>query len=549
MALSETNFGRMLREEDISNQDLISGTTIQSRSGIFKTVGMDSQGNTVFRTTTGKKVTFNPSTTPSGQALAQSTTAAQNANKAAETSVTNNQARFATPVAKTTVTGEEIRELEKKTNLTLYPYIFGGELAIIKHQFSNLNTNKYYLLLALLVYGFDNQVLESSVQGQEKYIIDDAFINDFLALARQPRLAQILKKTPAWQKGCFDGIGKLGSTEVNANNMENNPISGPEKTTPSLVEYLLNQIHPDAVENLEKFCNTIRTRAYLSLPKGAFGSLGRIVAGLQGVVAAFSKIINDIYNGIIFYIQKIYAWINGIIAEMQRLLMKAIERIIPLSLICLILDTVQVILDDINFFTSLFNMSGPLLDYLNTIQNFVNIASNLVTNPFTTVMAYMPPEVQNVINIVNQIGTDPGGFIADNLSNYGYAWVATALQGNLVGALVDKFGPQYAAITPLGNVLTKAAAIVNRYGQGATFFPPTAASLGPNLYNGGREDLYGNPVDPGNIALNTEKNFRAIGDNFKEVGRGFGQLSQEASDFLSKAGDSIQNLFKPEDER
>jgi hypothetical protein len=442
-----------------------------------------------------------------------------------------------------TVSGEEIRELERKTNLTLYPYIFGGELAKIKHQFSNLNTNKYYLLLSLLVYGFDNQVLQSSVQGQEKYIIDDAFISDFLALARQPELAQILKKTPAWQKGCFDGIGKLGSTEMNANNMSNNPISGPERTTPSLVENLLNRIHPDAVDNLEKFCNTIRTRAYLSLPKGSFGSLGRIVTGLQGVVAAFGKIINDIYNGIIFYIQKIYAWINGIVAEMQRLLMKAIEEIIPLRLICLILDTIQVVLDDINFFTSLFNMSGPLLDYLNTFQSFINIASNLVMNPFTTVLAYMPPEVQNIINLVNQVGTDPGGFVADQLSNYGYAWVATALQGNLIGALVDKYGPQYAAITPLGNILTKAAAISNRFGQGATFFPPTAASLGPNLYNGGREDLYGNPVDPGNISVNVRDNVRAVGDNFKDVGRGFGDLSKDASEFLGDVGNSLENLF------
>lgn len=490
-----------------------------------------------------KTYTFDPNVTSLSQVIADSTSAGQSASQAAATSIQNNETRFATPVAKTTVTGEEIRELEKKTNLTLYPYLFGGELAKIKHQFTNLNKNKYYLLLALLVYGFDNKVLQSSIQGYEKYIIDDAFISDFLALARQPQISKILKKTPAWQKGCFDGIGKLGSTEMNASNMSNNPITGPEKTTPSLVEYLLNKIHPEAVENLEKFCNTIRTRAYLSMPKGSFGSLGRIVAGLQGVIGSFSKIINDIYNGVIYYVQKAYAWVNGILQEMQRQLMKAIEKIIPLSLICLILDTIQVILDDINFFTSLFNMSGPFLDYLNTIQNFVNISSNLIRNPFTTVLSYMPQEVQNVVNIVNQIGTDPGGYMADQLSNYGYAWVATALKGNLIGALVDKYGPQYGAITPLGNILTQSAAITSRYGQGATFFPPTAASLGPNLYNGGREDIYGTPVDPGNISLNVENNFRAAGDNLQAVGQGFSDLSKEASEFLGKVGDSFQNLF------
>lgn len=521
-------------------------SSVSKGPGSFR-FGLNTDGKAAFKFGS-KTYTFDPKTTPVSKAIAQRTGAAQSADQAATSATRKSEARFGTPVPKTDVTKSEIRELEKKTNLTLYPFIFGGELAKIKHQFTNLNINKYYLLLSLLVYGFDSQVLEASVQGQQKYIIDDAFVSDFLALARQPEIVDFLKKTPAWQKGCFDGIGKLGSTEMNANNMANNPISGPEKTTPSLVESLLNKIHPDAVDNLEKFCNTIRTRAYLSLPKGSFGSLGRIVAGLQGVVTSFGKIINDIYNGVIFYIQKVYAWVNGILQEIQRQLLKAIERIIPLSLICLILDTIQVVLDDINFFTSLFNMSGPLLDYLNTFQSFINIASNLVTNPFTTVMAYMPPEVQNVINIVNQIGTDPGGFLADQLSNYGYAWVATALQGNLIGALVDKFGPQYAAITPLGNILTKAAAISNRFGQGATFFPSTAASLGPNIYNGGREDLYGNPVDPGNISLNVENNFRSIGDNFRDVGRGFGQLSQESSDFLGKVRDSIKNIFNPEDE-
>ena len=45
-----------------------------------------------------------------------------------------------------TITPKEIKDLEKQTNLTLYPYLFGGELARIKHQFTNLNQNKYYLL-------------------------------------------------------------------------------------------------------------------------------------------------------------------------------------------------------------------------------------------------------------------------------------------------------------------------------------------------------------------------------------------------------------------
>lgn len=485
----------------------------------------------------------NPVPNPQEQS-AQQTSAAQSATKSATTAI-EQSVRRATPAVRSdeVPTPEKIKALERATNLTLYPYLFGGELARIKHCFSNLNRNKYYLLLNLLVYGFDSQTLSSSSQGAGPYVIDQAFINDFLSMAKNPSIGVALRKTPAWAKGSFDDIGKLGVTEANADNMANSPITGPTKTTPSLVEKLLNSIHPDAVENIEKFCNIIRTRAYLSLPKGAFGALGRLVSAINGVIAGFQKIINDIYNGIIFWVQKFFTWINGLINDFTRWLLSKIEELIPLDLICLILDTLQFVLDDINFFTSLFNMSGPFINVLNSIQSFVNVASNFVSNPIQAVSAFFPPEVNQIINAVNQLGTDAGGFIADQLSNYGYAWVATALQGNLIGALVDKFGPQYAAFTPLGNILSKASAIYNRYGQGATFFPPTLASLGPNIYNGGREDLYGNPVDPGNIVANVQENFRVIGDQLQAAGEAAGDIPGEVGDFFKGVGRSVGKLF------
>jgi len=408
-----------------------------------------------------------------------------------------------------TVSPSEISELEKQTNLSLYPYVFGGELARIKHQFSNLNVNKYYLLLNFLVYGFDNKIISSSIQGTEKYVIDQGFINDFLKMAKQPGLQEALKKTPAYQKGCFDDIGKLGSTQANADNMSNNPMTGPSRSHPSLVTSLINKISPDAMDNLQKFCNAIRTHSYLALPKGAMGSIGRVVAGINGVITAFQGIINDIYNGIMLYIQQIYAWINGIVGQLQQMLLQAIEDIIPLDLICLLLDTFQTILDDVNFFTSLFNMSNSFTEVMGQIQNFVNVGSQFISNPFTALQSLIPSNVNNIIQQINQIGTDPGGFLADQLSNHGYAYVAQALQGNILGALSDKFGPQYAAFNPIGNVLAQSGNILNRYGQGSQMFPAVAASMGPNIYNGGREDVYGHPVNSGNLFSNVAKDFQS----------------------------------------
>lgn len=414
------------------------------------------------------------------------------------------------------VTAKEISDLERQTNLSLYPYMFGGELARVKHQFSNLNTNKYYLLLNFLVYGFDNKILSASFQGNDKFVIDQGFINDFLRMARTPQLQEALKKTPAYQKGCFEDIGKLGTTEANVDNMERSPL-GPKRFQPSLVTNLIEKIRPGALESIEKFCNAIRTRSYLSLPKGALGSIARVVAGINGVISAFQQIINDIYNGIIAYVQQIYAWVNGILAELQKKLLEFIESIIPLDLICLLLDTFQIILDDINFFTSLFNMSNSFTNIMNSIQNVVNLVSSVASNPFSALSSLIPPNVNNILQQINQIGTDPGGFLADQLSNNGYAWVAQAMQGNIVGALINKFGPQYAAFNPIANILAQSGNILNRYGQGAQMYPAVAATMGPNVYNGGREDVYGHPLDPGNIFSNVAESYRSGVESAKSI--------------------------------
>lgn len=396
-----------------------------------------------------------------------------------------------------TVTKKDIKDLEKQTNLSLLPWPF-GELCYIKHCFSNLNSNTYYLLLSMLVYGFDYKVLTSKIVPEhDKAVIDLNFINDFKLMANDPVISKFIRKTPAYAKGCFDNVGCFGVTHaVNGANQSSSPISGPTSNQSSLVTSLINKIHPNATQELESFCNKIRTHAWLSLPKGSFGSLSSIISKINGVITAFQTIISDVYQGCIQLVQKMYAVVNGIINKAQKALLDLVNKIIPLDLLCLILATLQTLLDDVNFFTSLFQMSGPFLNYLNTFQNYLTSASQLVSNPFATIQSYMPPQVNNIINMVNQIGADPNGYLADHLNNYGYGYVLNALQGNLMGAIVNKYGPQYASITPLGNALTQATAVYSRFGGQ---FPSMPATMGPNIYTGNesktKTDVNGNPID------------------------------------------------------
>jgi hypothetical protein len=162
-------------------------------------------------------------------------------------------------------------------------------------------------------------------------------------------------------------------------------------------------------------------------------------------------------------------------------------------------------------------MSNSFTEVLGQIQNYVNIGSQFISNPFSAIQAYIPENVNNIIQQINQIGTDPGGFLADQLSNHGYAYVAQALQGNVLGALANKFGPQYAAFNPIGNILSQSGNILNRYGQGSQMFPSVAASMGPNIYNGGREDVYGHPVNSGNLFSNIAKDFQSGVSSAKSI--------------------------------
>lgn len=215
-----------------------------------------------------------------------------------------NQTKFATPSPKVATTKEElaklktdIQNLEKQTGLNLLPYLFGGELARIKHQFTDLNINKYYLLLCLLVYGFDNNIMSATIgENNPKYVIDDNFIKDFQRMIKIPQLTDILKKTPAFAKGCFEEMGQFGNMAAGGDMMDNNPITGPNRYTPSLVTNTMEKIWPGSVNKLEKFCNMIRTRAYLTMPKSAFGSIQKVVRLINGVVKAFNKMMNDFYK-------------------------------------------------------------------------------------------------------------------------------------------------------------------------------------------------------------------------------------------------------------
>jgi len=295
--------------------------------------------------------------------------------------------------------------------------------------------------------------------------------------------------TPAGKAGAFEPYGTEGVVcALNHQRLSSSPITGPKKNTPSLSEFSLNRIHPFFSDEIDRYCTAIKAGAYLALPAMAFGSLQRVVSALSGLASSIQKIMFSIYKGAIKAIQEFYAYVNGVIVKMQKMMFSVIEQIIPLDLMCLILEAIQVIADDISFFSAIFGQTGPINQYINTFQNYTNRASTLAGNPFTTLSAYLPPDIKNAIDMVDQIGSDPNGFLTDQLTNYGYAWAVNAVQGDIAGALVNKYGAQYAAIGPVGRILNAS----ENYSRNLGFYPKTPAVIGPNITTSRGVPLDGN---------------------------------------------------------
>jgi len=428
------------------------------------------------------------------------------------------------------------------------------------------NDNQYYLLLNFLVYGFDAKVMVAFInQKQTKAVADKAFIQRVLKLKTDPYASTFILNTPAGKKGAFDDIKSQGLVQaVNAQNTVSSPITGPAQHTPSLVERLLNDIHPDAVKNIENLCNKIRTHSWLSLPLDHQNSLMQIVGGIQKSIELFQDMIHDLYQGAMNTIKKYYAMVVGMIAQLQQQILSYINTLIDLNFLCLILEAIVALISDIEFVGSLFNMNSGFLNYLNEFQNYLNIGSQFIFNPFGAIESLMPPQVKNIINMVNQIGTNPDGFLASKFTNYGYGYILQALQGNLVGAIISKYGANHGMNSSLSSIISKSLAIYTHFGGKLPNLNPV---LTPNQYvnsQGYTLDANGHPINYQSLvgqasvsdiatqifqdqynqtSTQLKNDAQALGDSLNQVGTGFQNLGTDISNGFNNLGTGISNTF------
>jgi hypothetical protein len=405
----------------------------------------------------------------------------------------------------------------------------------LKCLYENTKPHMYKAYLTVLVQGVDAVGTVSEFNDYvklHKVKITTSLYKRVVNWANKLEQYKPFLKTPAGRSGALEPLGSEGLFQSLSQSLESSPVTGSNRNTPTLVENVLNKIHPKFTATIEKYCILIKNRAYLALPAMAFGSLRRVVGALNGILGAFQKIIFNVYKGVIRAIQQFYAYINGIITKIQRMIVSIIEQIIPLDLICLILDAVQVILDDIGFFASMFGGNSSIFSYLNIVQGFVNTASSLATNPLGALKQFIPAEVKQLIDTVDQIGSDPSGFLTDQLNNYGYGYVMTALQGDLYGAIVQKYGGKYPALRAAQYFIGRMDGIAGGLGVSV----PDPASMGPMIHqtqNGQFVNENGDPVkNP--LKVSVENFLTVAGQEINKTGKGLNQAKIAAQGQLSK---------------
>jgi len=401
-----------------------------------------------------------------------------------------------------------LKQLEASTGLPL-----NGEVLKIIKASSYPNNSEYAADLAILVYGYNAINQSYSVQGSPQCTVTPQFYKDFMRFLKENGLGAAAATTPGGQKDHFKSIGSLGSFLPFTAHNPRNPMTGPAVNHPSLVGNLLEDIHPGMINDLENFCNVIRTHAYLSMPSDVFGGINSIMWYITGAVTAFYQAIVEIYQGLEQVIRDFYVWMNGIMRMINNYIISLIEQIVPLSLVCLILDAVQTILDDIGFFASLFNGSDNLFKTLNSIQTVVNYASygvNFAYDPLGGLASLFPQQVGQVFNFIDSIGQIPNSFLSKLVSNFGFAGKANNQGLAIANAIIQHYGLG-AQLGPLGPILASAGVAGNNskwYRTGNTGV----------TVNGNKVYLYGltNPIGgvPMNIALNPPLPILSMPSNF-----------------------------------
>jgi hypothetical protein len=147
--------------------------------------------------------------------------------------------------------------------------------------------------------------------------------------------------------------------------------------------------------------------------------------------------------------------IDAIMQPIMLWLLTLLDRIIPLDIICLILDILSLFIGDITMYTNLFSQSVKISDFLSTFNIGLGPVGDFLSNPIDTLKSFLPANVLSIVNLVDSAANDPMGYLGTVLSNYGYGYMMNYLKGDIMGGVLNQFGSQAPILYPISGIMKK----------------------------------------------------------------------------------------------
>jgi len=366
------------------------------------------------------------------------------------TQITSCSSQSSNPlIEKGTLRGNDsIPSLKIQTGLTEI------ELAVLYNNGAGKNLNQFAGYLYTLVHGwkaFDKSfsyhtVLAPYVVTPDTY---KDFINKEAGILYNCGILEKCKKTcPAGKVGQLNDLGRLGLFSRLTGFQITNPMTGPASTLPPGVKDTLDAQHSGFVDGLQNFCESINTHAYLKcFAIGSYGGIQEAVHSLTNVVQDFYSAMYDLYQDMQLLMIQAQMVIQQYIADLEFFLTTEFlggKIGLFLAIICMILSTVQTLIDDVAFFASLFNGSDNLYAVLNSIQSVVNIgaqAMEYIYHPITAGLpAAFPKEAKQVVDFINNLGNVPSNYLGILLKHFSFGKIMHNKGIAIANSIIQHYG-------------------------------------------------------------------------------------------------------------
>jgi hypothetical protein len=303
----------------------------------------------------------------------------------------------------------------------------------------------------------DNAV--DSVVGAGGFIDD---VTDSVDRGFDRILSTVRKSLSGWSS--HSGQVVMALNGIAANPLDFNSVGNNVKS-------LLNGLSPGLGDSLSNNMQTLNLDKIAKAPEMIFGSIEHLARAIDNILAVPLAFISTIYFGVIEIMKKIGKAINEMINSLFDFLFEFLDELLPLTEILTLLETIGTLANQIQGIASIFGGVNIVSGFALQISTFTNQINSALTNPFDTVLGYLPNDIsqgysqimynlQNPQNFINQfIPKELTGMLADISKVTGYGFngnmgygiesILKASQEGLVTGFLNDLKSQYSVLGPL----------------------------------------------------------------------------------------------------